>query len=194
MRFLRYGFLSIFLFVGFHLLAFYGGDMCHSFKVKLTLNNKTEVRGYIQGYNSILVEGFTTEIKQCDSKIRKSIIKASSYLDTIKVYDTVFNVNYPSFPHMLLTASLAQKVVQVDINQIAHIEILSISPCQKWLDRGPESENYFASDGMNTPILELSAAEISKLQNEPTTISEFTEGRYKYEDYYYFCSYKKEIG
>lgn len=91
------------------------------------------------------------------------------YGDTLSVYDTIYNLNYPIVEGYKFTASLEEDIRKIPISKIKNISCISKGPCQEWRPERNDTlkDSYYAWTGIYVPIVELTKEEINLLNSKP---------------------------
>ncbi len=162
-------------------LIYAGGWQCILVKVYIETDTETII-GYIE---------FGEEYWNDENNLLNHI-----YGDTLSVYDTIYNLNYPIVEGYKLTASLEEDIRKIPIRNIKNISCISKGPCQEWRpERDPiHEEYYYAWTGIYVPIMELTKEEIKLLQKEPIFSVEQAQPLYENElESFHIVSYSNTI-
>jgi hypothetical protein len=171
--------LSLIIILTFQFSSIFGGGWtCQRFK--LLIETKTDtIIGFVE---------FGDNFRNYDdNEIIKFMNENYKYPhDTITVYDTIYNLNYPTMRDYKLTAILRQDVSKIAIDKIENIKFIYKSPCQEWTKKRDINnyEYFYAWIGHTMPISELTFQEIELLKGEPKYSSSYGDPLSEYSGYY----------
>jgi len=171
--------LTFLVYIVFQLNLIYGGGWtCQRFKLEINTANET-ITGYIE---------LGDKFRDCKENEILNYINENYKppYDTITLYDTIYNLNYPTMRGYKLTAILKQDISKVAVADIKNINFINKSTCQEWTEKRDTNnyEHYYAWIGHTTPIPELTLNEIELLQTKPIFQKSFVDPLSIYSGYY----------
>jgi hypothetical protein len=147
--------------------VFAGGWRCYRVNAEIRTNSET-FKGYVE-----LGDDFGAYLEKDLFDYLRTMSKRLN--DTLKIYDTIYSLNYPKFDNHKLTAVINDKTNRVPIAEIISAELISLSPCQVWLsEKASESqEHFFSWVGHTMLISEFTIDEINRLNRKPNYETSF---------------------